>query len=284
MRLGRGLGLLITPALVLAACTSSTPLVEPKPTESPAPTSSPPATEATLYFILSSQERVFVSPEPQQIGGADLVRARIEALMGSLPVDPDLSTAFPAGIEVRSVTVSGSIATVDFGPSILEAEVDPRLEEFAVQQIAWTLADAIGISAVRFSVEGLRDGEASNGRDIQTWWGNARLENLEGEPDPFALAPITIEEPREGEEVSGRVQISGEARVFEANVTIRILDAGGEVVEERSTPASAGAPERGGWSTEFTFPAPGTWTIEAVEISAQDGSDAFVQTRSVEVL
>ena len=282
----RGTGLGIAAAFALASCTPTTPLVEPPQTPSSTATPTPTTTETTLYFLLGSHGRLYVSPERQVVGGADLVRARIEALMGSLPADPDLSTAFPAGVEVRAVTVSGSVATVDFGASVLEAEVDARLEPFAVQQIAWTLADAIGVEDVRFIVEGRSDGEASNGRSIAGWWGNSSIDDLDGTPDPFALAPITIDEPREEAEVSGRVLVSGDATVFEATVTLRLRDPSGVIVQETFATASIGAPGRGGWSTSLTFPdsaIPGTWTIEAVEVSAEDGADAFVQTRRVQV-
>ena len=103
--------------------------------------------------------------------------------------------------------------------------------------------------------------------------------------EPTEVARITITTPQEGAVVAGTITIGGEASVFEANVTIRLLDPNGTLRRETFATATEGAPGRGDWSTEIRIPnqPKGTWTIEAVEVSAEDGSDAYVTARHVRV-
>lgn len=102
---------------------------------------------------------------------------------------------------------------------------------------------------------------------------------LEGEPG-FAipigteLPPIAVALPQSGTAVRGSVLITGSANVFEATVSIRVLDATGNVIAETFTTATCGTGCRGDFSTRVEVPIdteqPGT--IQVFESSAKDGS------------
>jgi hypothetical protein len=106
-----------------------------------------------------------------------------------------------------------------------------------------------------------------------------------GGPTEDPATPITISEPAEGATVSGTITVAGEARVFEGTVVLRLRDPDGTVALTTFTTATEGAPGRGTWSIDIRMPSgpAGTYTIEAVEESAEDGSDAFVTSRRVQV-
>jgi hypothetical protein len=93
--------------------------------------------------------------------------------------------------------------------------------------------------------------------------------------DPTDAEPaIVVRTPLPGDEVVAPVTISGTADVFEATVSIRILDAtGGELAAAFAT-ATCGSGCRGRFSADVFFftEHPQNGTIEVFESSAQDGS------------
>ena len=88
------------------------------------------------------------------------------------------------------------------------------------------------------------------------------------------VAAIVVEAPLPGEEVTAPVRIVGNADVFEATVSIRILDAEGTELAAAFATATCGGGCRGEFSTEVFFftPQRQNGTIEVFESSAEDGS------------
>ena len=101
------------------------------------------------------------------------------------------------------------------------------------------------------------------------------------EPLPAEEGPITITEPAEGATVGTTFTMAGMALVFEANVTIRIHD-DGELILTTFATAEDGT-MFSPWETEITLPedVSGTIVLSAVDVSAEDGSDAYVVSRTV---
>jgi len=97
-------------------------------------------------------------------------------------------------------------------------------------------------------------------------------------PPPSSNDAITVLGPVAGATVSSPVRISGNADVFEAVVSYRILDEHGNVVVEGTTMATCGSGCRGEFSTRVRFSVdhdqPGT--IQVFEVSSKDGSDVNV--------
>ncbi len=94
-----------------------------------------------------------------------------------------------------------------------------------------------------------------------------------GTVSPGVVA-IVVEGPLPGEEVTAPVRIAGNADVFEATVSIRILDAEGTELAAAFATATCGGGCRGAFSTEVFFftPQRQNGTIEVFESSAEDGS------------
>jgi immunoglobulin-like protein involved in spore germination len=102
---------------------------------------------------------------------------------------------------------------------------------------------------------------------------------LEGRPG-FAipagtrLPPIAVALPQAGMRLQSPARIVGSANVFEATVSIRILDAAGNLVADTFTTAACGTGCRGDFAAEVELSIdveqPGT--VQVFESSAEDGS------------
>jgi hypothetical protein len=92
--------------------------------------------------------------------------------------------------------------------------------------------------------------------------------------DHGPLGPIEVQAPPRGAVVTSPVTISGTADVFEATVSIRILDAINNPIAQTVTMATCGTGCRGDYSIDVPFSVkteqPGV--IQVFEVSAKDGS------------
>jgi hypothetical protein len=101
---------------------------------------------------------------------------------------------------------------------------------------------------------------------------------------PVTLAPkpsnsaITVTTPSPGDEVSSSVTIAGTADVFEATVSIRILDEKGNVLVDTTTMATCGTGCTGDFSATVSYSVDRKQigTIQVFEVSAKDGSPVNV--------
>ena len=88
-------------------------------------------------------------------------------------------------------------------------------------------------------------------------------------------APVSVSEPCSGDTVTSPLAVAGEANVFEATVSMRILDENGEEIATAFTTAKCGTGCWGAFVGEISFEVdheqPGT--LEVFESSAEDGSD-----------
>jgi len=95
---------------------------------------------------------------------------------------------------------------------------------------------------------------------------------------PSGPAAIVVDSPLPGDELRSPITVRGTANVFEASVSIQILDAGGEVLAAINTQASCGSGCRGTFSSPIAFYTPmrQSGMIEVFEVSAEDGSAIHV--------
>ena len=88
-------------------------------------------------------------------------------------------------------------------------------------------------------------------------------------------ALVSVTEPCSGDAVTSPLSVAGEANVFEATVSMRILDENGEELATAFTTAKCGTGCWGAFVGEISFEVdheqPGT--LEVFESSAEDGSD-----------
>jgi hypothetical protein len=218
-----------------------------------------------LYFVadtprglkLFSEERPYASFDDMNLQViSDLVSGKVA------PLDPDYTNLWGTTNTVNSVTVDGSVATVDLGA--ISINVGAEAEQRAIDQIVWTLtALAPAIKSVVFTVNGKR--VESFAGHVDTTAQFARAIGYE------VLNPIQISSLNEGAQLTASLTVSGQACTFEANVVWKLLQEN-TVVKEGFTTATSGCPDRGDWSISFDNLEAGEYTIQTVEYSAEDGS------------
>jgi hypothetical protein len=137
----------------------------------------------------------------------------------------------------------------------------PRLSHWAVQALVHTLTQFPTVRQVLVSA----DGRAARGPLVRD--------------RGLRLAPIALAEPAPGAVVEGeRLVVKGEASVDEGTVGLRLRDDQGQVMAQGHATAAKGAPGRGPFAgaLRFTPPAaPHPWTLEAFEVSADDGEIVY---------
>jgi hypothetical protein len=73
------------------------------------------------------------------------------------------------------------------------------------------------------------------------------------EQPPGPQPAIVVERPKAGDELSSPFEVAGTADVFEANVTVRLLDKTGDEISRGFTTATCGTGCRGDFSTQVVF-------------------------------
>ncbi|SCG68494.1 Gmad2 immunoglobulin-like domain-containing protein [Micromonospora inositola] len=88
------------------------------------------------------------------------------------------------------------------------------------------------------------------------------------------LPPIVVTGPAIGDRVTSPVTVTGSAEVFEATVSLRVLDAAGREVGTSFTTAACGSGCRGDYraTVGYRVAVTGPGTVEVYEVSPRDGS------------
>lgn len=276
----RWAGVALVTTVLLAACgTDSTPVTAgstPTPTPSPE-TSRPPKSHEEHQTV--DVEVWFARGAPGLFGtlrGTESTPAVGTAAMEELLVGPrgaeteaGVFTAIPEGTELLDLDISDGTATVDLS-SEFEDGSGSSGENMRLAQVVYTLTQFPTVDDVVLEIEGERiEVFGSHGIVIDDPMKRSDFEDL--------LPPIVVMTPGIGDRVSSPVTISGTANVFEATVSIRILDGDGNLLAETFTTATCGTGCRGDYSKRVRFDAAGDrGVIEVFESSAEDGSDLHV--------
>jgi hypothetical protein len=104
---------------------------------------------------------------------------------------------------------------------------------------------------------------------------------------PAAEPAITIDEPAEGDVVTVPILMNGTANVFEAALTVDVLDDAGNELCIRHIMATSGTGTPGTWEAMLAIPPPDAdalVTLRAYSFSAMDGSMINLVEREVGVL
>ena len=269
---------------------TSNPGTTQAPTTTVVPVGEPPTGDAVVYFYVAD-DGTETAPGPYLIPVArpyavlshfvtDPVYETLNFLLiGTYPGEeeagPALFSGIPEGTRLLGVEVAGGVATVDFssefaGDGDTDAAFPPR-----IAQVVFTLTRFPDIDGVRFLIEGVPSANlnAAMTGDPAT---RADFEDL--------LPAILIENPVYG---AGGGQnplvVSGTANVFEAVVSLELLDQGGAVLWESTTMAACGTGCRGGFSVEIPYEVgePQFGTLVASETSMRDGSRTNVRQHPV---
>ncbi len=155
------------------------------------------------------------------------------------------ATAIPDGVQLLGLAIDDAIATVDLSAEFESGGGSQSI--FArLGQVTCTLTQFPTVKGVLFKLDGRPvDVFSSEGVILD------QAANCEDYED--VLPPIVVETPRPGHVVTSPVRVSGTANVFEANVTIRILDGRGRELVHTFVTATCGTGCRGDYSLDVPF-------------------------------
>jgi germination protein M len=156
-----------------------------------------------------------------------------------------IGSAVPAGTRLLGIAIHNGVATVDL-TSEYQSGAGSRSMQTRLGQVVYTLTQFPTVQKVRFRLNGSPVNVfSSEGIVLDYPVGRSDYANL--------LPAIDVARPGTGERVTSPVTVSGTANVFEANVTVEVLDAAGKVVGKAFTTASCGTGCRGTYSAKVTF-------------------------------
>jgi hypothetical protein len=157
------------------------------------------------------------------------------------------------------ISLRGGVATVDLPAAFYAGGRD--LARLRQAQVVYTLTQYPTITKVGF----LKDTAA-------TGWPLGRADYADKLPRILVASPVI------GQRATSPVTIAGTADVYEATVSVRILDARGVEIATRFTTASGGTGTRGSYSVAVPFRVAATQrgTIEAFSVSPKDGTRTHV--------
>ncbi|NPV91204.1 MAG: spore gernimation protein [Firmicutes bacterium] len=245
----------------------------PEPSATP-PEAAQPAAKMplTVYYIKYTENDSNLVREIHQVNQSpEVARAALEELIKGNPETPGAVRVLPAGTQVLGVRIDPSgLATVDFSPEVLSANVGSAGEALGIASIVNTLTEFPTINRVAFSVNGQVDSRTKD------WWGHVGLYEQPFKRDLSKVyePAIWITSPLPSQQIKSQVEVQGSAMVFEAAVCARVVDETGRVLAQGYTTASEGAPGRGDFklTLDFNPTAPGKGTVEAYSTSPKDGS------------
>ncbi len=180
-----------------------------------------------------------------------------------------LSSQIPAGTTLLGVSISSGTATVDLSSSFTSA-AGPSTMPLRIAQVVYTLTQFPTVTGVRFAI---------NGQGV-TVIGGVPVQAPQTRTMYASYLPaITVQAPFIGEQVTSPVTVSGAADVFEAVVSVRVLDSAGNEITRTFTNATCGTGCRGDYSVTISYTVPRTepGTIEVFERSAKTGLPINVQ-------
>jgi hypothetical protein len=156
-----------------------------------------------------------------------------------------LTSAVPDRTRLLGIAIRDGLATVDL-TSEYQSGGGALSMQTRLGQVVYTLTQFPTVQKVRFRLDGSPVNVFSSEGIV--------LDHPVGRSDYADLLPaIVVDRPVPGDQVTSPATVSGTADVFEANVTVEVLDAKGRVVGNTFTTASCGTGCRGDYSVDVTF-------------------------------
>jgi hypothetical protein len=261
--------------LVAGACGSDDPTSptggEPTPVESSSPTAAPTAEPTDeepageTYVTIWETEREFLAPSVRKVAKTERIGTAALELLVEGPVTDSHGSAIPDGVEVLGLTIDAGDATVDLSKEF-ESGGGSTSMQLRVAQVVYTLTEFPTVERVFFKIDG-RPVDAIGGEGVM-------VDGVTRDDFEDFRPIISVDSPKPGASVGSPVHISGEANVFEATVSIQILDETGEVIKEAFTTATCGTGCWGTYETDVKYKVDHAQegTIVVFESSAEDGS------------
>jgi germination protein M len=159
--------------------------------------------------------------------------------------DSGFLSAVPSGTRLLGIGIRNGIANVDL-TSEFQSGGGSHSMQLRLGQVVYTLTQFPTVQKVRFLLDGTPVNVFSSEGIV--------LDHPVGRSDYANLLPaIEVSKPANNTQVTSPVTVAGTANVFEANVTVEILDAKGKVVGKTFTTATCGTGCRGTYSVPVTF-------------------------------
>ena len=278
-----------TTSTVPTTVTTQPPASTTVTTEQPATTTTVPAPTTTAGVVTEPRNVIVFltqSPENSNLGNPALVPflatayptpetedtlAALQLLTtDELFLPEGFENFIPAPVEVVSVTrgASDQLVTVDLNDAFLDGAGGLLADMTMLNQLIFTAGDGEEISEVLFTVGGQPvTAFGSEGLDLSQPVGrDAFLDQLNS---------VNLDSALSGSGDSP-LAVTGFANVFEATVSLEVLDAGENVVHEEFTTATCGTGCWGAFSFSVDYPFAGGETIRVFWHSAEDGSPTDV--------
>ncbi|MFN2589422.1 MAG: Gmad2 immunoglobulin-like domain-containing protein [Actinomycetota bacterium] len=255
-----------------SASPSTPPAGTPAPTPSATSTAPPSGSTVTYEVWFTYGEHLFVTKRTQPATVA-VGSASLNALLAG-PSGPERSagvgTTVPSGTKLLGLNIENGIATVDLSSNYDDGG-GSLSERMRLAQVVYTMTQFPTVQGVNFRMDG---------RAVETFSGEGIVVD---EPQTRAdyddlLPPILVETPIVGQRVTSPVTVSGTANVFEATVSIRILDEDGKKIAESFDTATCGTGCRGEYSDTVPYQVDSDQqgTVMVFESSAKDGKPTNV--------
>ncbi|MGN9811260.1 Gmad2 immunoglobulin-like domain-containing protein [Micromonospora sp. BQ11] len=212
-----------------------------------APAASRPGTVTLeLWYVRDGRIVPTRRTRPTTVATSRLALAELAAGPTEAEADTGLTTLLPAAPGITRV--ADGVAVVGAVP----ADGDDRVERLTEAQVVYTLTQFPTVRRVRFGT----------GPPV----GRPEYADL--------LPPILVTAPTIGQRVTTPVVVTGTADVFEATVSVRVLDAAGREVGTAFTTATCGTGCRGAFrvTVGYRVGREQVGTVEAYEVSPADGS------------
>jgi len=232
---------------------------------------------AVIYLVQSPENSFTGNPAlvpfrtQYQVPASTLeVEASLHLLTGALNLPPGYITSVPEQVDVVDVTLDEHQITVDMNDAFLDGAGGLLADYTMLNQLIYTASHFGEIELVQFTVDGEPVEQfGSEGLDISDPLG----------PDAFLdqVNSVLVTSPVNGEGGEA-LMVSGVANVFEATVSLEVVDAGGNVVVEDFTTASCGTGCWGAYSFNIDYPFTGEETVRVFWHSPEDGSPSDVIT------
>ena len=209
----------------------------------------PPANKATVSYQVwfTEGETLYVAKRTQN-ATRRIGTAALEALFDgpdSFEAENGVGTAVPQGTQLLGLTIDDGIATADL-TSEFESGGGSLAMFLRLAQVVCTLDQFPTVDGVLFKLDG-EPVDVFSGEGIV-------LDHPVGCKDYEDVLPvILVTSPTVGERVSSPVTVEGTANVFEANVTVVVLDENDEEIARTFTTATCGSGCRGDFSVDVEY-------------------------------
>jgi hypothetical protein len=213
--------------------------------------------ESTTETETGAEANDFVELEVWYTSGESLYLRRLRqpstervgtAALNALLADPELEgigSAIPRETTLLGLRIEDGIAHVDLS-SEFESGGGSLSMRMRVAQVVYTLTQFPTVKGVLFEL----DGEPV---DVIGGEGVVIDHPLKRKDYADLLPAILVEQPGFGERVANPVRVSGSANVFEANVTVIVLDEAGKELARTFTTATCGTGCRGTFSVSVPY-------------------------------